>query len=46
MSKSPKITYWQRARRCLVDKKKNREIKVSKLKWNLQKILDEDKGHP
>ncbi len=44
MSKEPKITKWQHARRNLVDKKKIREIKVSKLKWNLQKIFDKSGG--
>jgi len=43
MSQTSKITHWQQARRNLLDKKKNREIKVSKLKWNLQKILDREK---
>jgi len=43
MDKPSKILPWQNPRRNLSDKKKNREIKISKLKWNLQKILDRDK---
>tara|TARA_B100001057_G_scaffold110717_1_gene108763 strand:+ start:16392 stop:16529 length:138 start_codon:yes stop_codon:yes gene_type:complete len=43
MSKPPKITYGQKARVNLIDKRKIREIQVSKLKWNLQKIFDQDK---
>ena len=44
MSKEPKITKWQHARRYLIDKKKSRELKISRLKWNLQKILDKNGG--
>jgi len=40
MSKEPKITRWQQARRYLVDRRRIKEIKISRLKWNLQKILD------
>jgi len=43
MAKDPKVPRFQQARGFLVSKKKIREIKVSKLKWNLQRILDKDK---
>ncbi len=42
MSKSDKISKLQQARSYLIDRKKSREIKVSKLRWNLQKILKKD----
>ena len=39
MSKKTNVPHFQQARGYLVDRKKIREIRVSKLKWNLQKIL-------
>lgn len=42
MAKDSKVPRFQQARGYLVSKKKIREIKVSKLKWNLQRILNKD----